>query len=348
MIDRARFVSHVDARLAATIERERGFYGHLADDEIGSVLSSIAGLVASGGKRTRPEFAHLGWIAAGGEESAQTVVNIGAALELLHVSALIHDDIIDGARTRRGAPTIHVGLAARHRAESWTGEERRLSEGAALLAGNIAMALADAALGEINEEARKQWVRVRNEVNIGQYMDLIGAAKGSLTPDRIWSVMAMKTAKYTVERPLRMGAAAADPDNEGVQFSLGNFGEMLGIAFQLRDDVLGVFGDPAVTGKPVGDDLREGKTTMLVAGALQRADDAQRRVLSRIGDPSLTDGDVADIQEVIRATGALADVEGNIEGFRNKAVGSIEHSRLPAPVVEELVRMADRVTRRTS
>ncbi|MFZ9176003.1 MAG: polyprenyl synthetase family protein, partial [Ilumatobacteraceae bacterium] len=112
MIDRARFVSHVDARLAATIERERGFYGHLADDEIGSVLSSIAGLVASGGKRTRPEFAHLGWIAAGGEESAQTVVNIGAALELLHVSALIHDDIIDGARTRRGAPTIHVGLAA--------------------------------------------------------------------------------------------------------------------------------------------------------------------------------------------------------------------------------------------
>jgi geranylgeranyl diphosphate synthase type I len=120
MIDRAGFVSLVDARLAATIERERGFYGHLADDEIGSVLSSIAGLVASGGKRTRPEFAHLGWIAAGGEERAQTVVNIGAALELLHVSALIHDDIIDGARTRRGAPTIHVGLAGRHRAESWT------------------------------------------------------------------------------------------------------------------------------------------------------------------------------------------------------------------------------------
>ena len=346
MIDSARFTSLVDERLARVVRRERDHYGHL-DGHVEWVLDEIDRLVTAGGKRVRPELAHLGWIAAGGEPCAQTAVNLGAALELLHVSALVHDDVIDGATTRRGADTTHVRVARDHRERGWSGEGRRISEGAAVLAGNITLAMADSALGDVNAAARKQWTRVRIEVNLGQYMDLLGAASRDLDPERVLVMMAMKTAKYTVERPLRMGAAAAaGPDEEWVIDSLGTFGELLGIAFQLRDDVLGVFGHPEVTGKPVGDDLREGKTTMLIAQSLVRADESQRAVLDRIGDPSLTPDDVARIQQVIIDTGGLRVVENDINGFRNKALGLIEHHDLPFGVVEELTAVAHRVTSR--
>jgi len=346
VIDSARFTSLVDERLVRVVRRERDHYGHL-DGHVEWVLDEIDRLVTAGGKRVRPEFAHLGWIAAGGEPCAQTAVNIGAALELLHVSALVHDDVIDGATTRRGADTTHVRVARDHRERGWSGEERRISEGAAVLAGNITLAMADSALGEVNAAARKQWTRVRIEVNLGQYMDLLGAASRDLDPERVLVMMAMKTAKYTVERPLRMGAAAAaGPDEEWVIDSLGTFGELLGIAFQLRDDVLGVFGHPEVTGKPVGDDLREGKTTMLIAQSLVRADASQRAVLDRIGDPSLTPDDVACIQQVIIDTGGLRVVENDINGFRDKALGLIEHRDLPFGVAEELTAIAHRVTSR--
>ena len=159
--------------------------------------------------------------------------------------------------------------------------------------------------------------------------------------------MGMKTAKYTVERPLRMGAAAAaGPDEEWVVDSLGTFGELLGIAFQLRDDVLGVFGHQEVTGKPVGDDLREGKTTMLIAQSLVRADAAQQAVLARVGSPDLTDDEIAEIQQVIIDTGGLRVVENDITGFRDKALGLIEHHDFPFGAVEELRAIAHRVTSR--
>ena len=347
MIDPARFTALVDERLARVIERERGHYGNL-HPAVDGMFADISRLVSAGGKRTRPEFAHLGWVAAGGEPYARTAVNIGAALELLHVSALVHDDVIDGAGSRRGAPTTHVRVAGEHRRLGWAGEERRISEGAAVLTGNVAYAIADAALGEVNAGTRKQWTRVRAEVNIGQYMDLIGSAAREHSPDHVLRVMAMKTAKYTVERPLRMGASATGTADESLVDRLGKFGELLGIAFQLRDDVLGVFGDPPSTGKPVGEDLREGKTTMLVACALERAGAGQRAVLARIGDPGLTESDIAAIQDVIRDTGALAEVESDILGFRNKAFGDPDHPPFAPGIMAELERAADRVTKRVS
>ena len=346
MIDSARFTALVDARLSQVIERERGYYGGL-DPLVDDMFTEIARLVNAGGKRTRPEFAHLGWVAAGGEPCAQTAVNIGAAFELLHVSALVHDDVIDGAESRRGAPTTHVRVAEQHRHLGWAGEERRIAEGASVLTGNIAYAVADAALGEVNAAARKQWTRVRTEVNIGQYMDLLGSAARVRSPEHVLRVMAMKTAKYTVERPLRMGAAATGTADDFLVGSLGLFGELLGIAFQLRDDVLGVFGDPTVTGKPVGDDLREGKSTMLVARAQEWADAEQRAVLARIGSPDLSDTDIAALQDVIRQTGALDNVESDIVGFRDKALGVLD-AQLDDDVRRELELVAEKVTKRVS
>lgn len=347
MIDSARFTALVDRRMAQVIERERGHYGHL-DPLVDDMFTEIARLVGAGGKRTRPEFAHLGWVAAGGEPYAQTAVNIGAALEFLHVSALIHDDVIDGAGSRRGAPTTHVRIADEHRRLGWAGEERRISEGAAVLTGNVAYAMADAALGDVNAGARKQWTRVRTEVNIGQYLDLVGSAARQFDEEHVLRVMGMKTAKYTVERPLRMGAAATGTTDEFLVDSLGLFGELLGIAFQMRDDILGVFGDPSVTGKPAGDDLREGKTTYLTAFAFANADDAQTAVLSRIGSPDLTDAEIAGIQQIMRECGALDRAENEISGFRAKAFGLVEHGRVSDEVLAELVRAADKVTRRVS
>lgn len=346
MIDSARFTSLVDARLAQVIERERGYYGNL-DPLVGDMFAELSRLVNAGGKRTRPEFAHLGWVAAGGQPHAATAVNIGAAFELLHVSALVHDDVIDGAASRRGSATTHVRVGERHGHLGWAGEQRRIAEGAAVLTGNIAFAMADAALGDVNAEARKQWTRVRTEVNIGQYMDLLGSAARVRSADHAMRVMAMKTAKYTVERPLRMGAAATGTTDVSLVGALGLFGELLGIAFQLRDDVLGVFGDPKVTGKPVGDDLREGKSTLLVARALEWADPAQREILARIGNPSLSDTDIADLQDVIRQTGALENVENEITGFRDKALGALTGT-LDGPVLGELESVAGRVTARVS
>jgi len=347
VIDSSRFTALVDQRMARIIERERGHYGHL-DPMVDDLFTEIARLVGAGGKRTRPEFAHLGWVAAGGEPYAPTAVNIGAALEFLHVSALIHDDVIDGAGSRRGAATTHVRIADRHRELGWAGEERRISEGAAVLTGNVVYAMADAALGDVNAAARKQWTRVRTEVNIGQYMDLMGSATRVQTPEHAMRVMVMKTAKYTVERPLVMGAMAAGAGENGVVWHLRHYGEMLGIAFQLRDDVLGVFGDPSVTGKPTGDDLREGKATLLIARARERANPTQLALLSRIGDPGLSAADIAAVQDVIRETGALLDAEQNIEGFRNKALGGSEGWALEPGILAELVRAADKVTRRVS
>ena len=347
MIDVSRFAALVDARMAQVIQRERENYGGI-DPLVDEMFEEVSRLVNAGGKRTRPEFAHLGWVAAGGEPYAQTAVNVGAALELLHVSALIHDDIIDAAGSRRGSATTHVRIADRHRRMGWAGEERRVSEGAALLTGNIVVSVADAALGEVNAEARKQWTRVRTEVNIGQYLDLLGSAARQFDSEHVLRVMGMKTAKYTVERPLRMGAVATGTEDMVLVDALGFFGELLGIAFQMRDDVLGVFGDPEVTGKPTGDDIREGKMTFLTVGALADELGDRPAVLSRIGSPDITDAEIAEIQGIIRESGALEWVEFQIEAFRGKAFGLIEHGVMDDGMLAEFVRAADRVTRRVS
>lgn len=346
MIDAAGFRTLVDTRLDEVIEAERTRVAERLPHLV-PALDEIARLAFAGGKRTRPEFVHLGWIAAGGEPLAQTAVNIGAAFELLHVSALVHDDVIDGALLRRGKATTHVHIAGLHAREGWAGEERRVSEGAAVLVGNIAFALADVALGDVNPLAREEWTRVRLEVNAGQYLDLIGAAMRIDDEHHALSVAYLKTAKYTVERPLRIGAAATGGADHWLMSKLTDFGSMLGIAFQLRDDVLGVFGDESQTGKPVGDDLREGKATLLLSRARSQADEAQKRLLAVVGDPALSAQQVQEIQDVIRDTGALRRIESDIEGYTNKAIGMFEHGE-PFPGSKELMDIAHRMVRRTS
>lgn len=297
-------------------------------------LDSISELLA-GGKRLRPAFCYWGWRAAGGEDCPQ-VLAAAAALELLHASALVHDDVMDGSDTRRGQPAVHRRFAARHVAAGWQGSPEAFGAGAAILIGDLLLAWTDELFhaSGLPQAALQRGQSVldamRTEVFSGQYLDLAGQAAGSTTVASALRVVIYKSAKYTVERPLHLGMALADgADHLGagqaaLSAALTAYGIPLGIAFQLRDDILGVFGDPAVTGKPVSDDVREGKRTVLMAIAHERADDAQARLLERyLGDPLLSDAAASEIREIIADTGALAESELIIDRNIKEALAAL-------------------------
>ena len=278
-------------------------------------LGELTRLVAAGGKRLRPAFCYLAFVGVGGDENSKQLLDAQAALELLHASALLHDDIIDGSLTRRGEPTSHTRYIAKHLDSKWAGEARRFGEGAVILIGDLAFVYADQLMTGVNSMTAKVWNEMRIEVNVGQYLDLFGSAQRERNLNKAERVCRYKSGKYTVERPLHLGATLAAPEQSDVLLEqLSNFGLPLGDAFQMRDDVLGAFGDASasITGKPIGDDLREGKPTPLLAMAFERATSAQRDVLDRVGAPQMSHQQVSDIQQVIIETGALDALETKI------------------------------------
>lgn len=322
MIDDRRFLALVEDHIAATVERGVAGRGLRSDLSV-AVLDEVSLVCAPGGKRLRPVFVHLGWIAAGGEPSHPAAVSLGAAFELLHLAALVHDDVIDSAASRRGLPTTHVRLAGRHREAGWRGDPGRFGEAGAIILGDLVLALADSALASTGPAARAHFDAAKVEVNLGQWLDHAGAAAGDSSGSLVDDVMAMKTASYTVVRPLCAGATAADPGG-GIVGVLGEYGRLVGTAFQLRDDVLGVFGDPRETGKPVGDDLREGKVTALVAATLARAREAAGPFVARIGAADLTGDEIAALQRLMRECGALEEVEERISRATLAAVSALD------------------------
>jgi len=322
----------VDRRLESILESEVRRWGELDGDLIDPV-SEVLRLVRSGGKRLRPAFCHWGFVAAGGDdgEMADAVVSAGAALELLHAQALFHDDVIDDSDSRRGAPTTHRVFTDRHRSAGWLGEPRRFGDGMAILIGDLAGVFADRLMSGASPESKAIWDEMRIEVNLGQMLDVLGSASGDRTIERAERVCRYKSAKYSIERPLHLGASLRGAPAE-IMEALSAYGLPLGEAFQMRDDVMGVFGDEAVTGKPVGDDLREAKPTPLVARAVARADRSQSEVLRMIGQVDLTPSDISSIQEVIVATGALDDLERAIDDRVQRALSALDGSLAPSAV----------------
>jgi geranylgeranyl diphosphate synthase type I len=237
---------------------------------------------------------------------------------------------MDNADTRRGAPAVHTEATEVHRARSWRGEARRVGEGVAILVGDFAFVYADQLASVLSTDARRLYDELRIELCVGQYLDLAATASGERDPAVARRIEWYKSGKYTVERPLHLGAAMAGRADD-LTGPLSEFGLPLGEAFQMRDDLLGVFGDPARTGKPVGDDLREGKLTPLVAATAARADAAGRGLLERIGTPELTDADIAALQEVMVECGAVAELETAIEGLVGQSLTALDR----APVTDE-------------
>ncbi|HWG93526.1 MAG TPA: polyprenyl synthetase family protein [Mycobacteriales bacterium] len=299
-------------------------------------LTDALGDLVAGGKRLRPAFCYWGFRGAGGVDSDAVVV-AAASLELFQACAIVHDDVMDDSDTRRGLPAVHRRFAALHRTEGWLGDPEAFGTGAAILLGDLCLAWSDQMLAECGmpldrlQAACKVYDEMRAELMGGQYLDLLEQARGGGSVERALRVARFKSAKYTIERPLHLGAALAGADQE-VLTGYSGYGLPLGEAFQLRDDVLGVFGDPAETGKPAGDDLREGKRTALVAMALETATPAQAAVVRKnLGDPHLSDDGVAALRDVITETGALGRVEALVEELLADALAALE----AAPVEEE-------------
>ena len=320
-------------------------------EELGPLTDALSDLIA-GGKRLRPAFCYWGYRGAGGEDGEQ-VVAAAAALELFQACALIHDDVMDGSDTRRGQPAVHRRFASLHRTEAWTGDPEAFGMGAAILLGDLCLSWSDEMLGRSGLPAdrllagHRVYAEMRTELMGGQYLDLLEQARGGGSVERALRVARYKSAKYTIEKPLHLGAVLAGA-GQAVLDGYSGYGLPLGEAFQLRDDVLGVFGDPKVTGKPAGDDLREGKRTALVAIALEAARPAQAAVVRRhLGDPHLTPEGVAALRTVLQDTGALARVEALILELTGDALAALE----AAPVAEEarvvLEQLATAVTCRT-
>jgi geranylgeranyl diphosphate synthase, type I len=327
----ADIAAGVEARLRTVLEAETARWAAF-DEDLRAPLEQIGRLVLGGGKRLRPSFCHWGFVGAGGRPDDQRIVDAGAALELMHAFALFHDDVMDDAVSRRGTPTTHTVFDGIHAAAGWAGESRRFGEGVAILVGDLAFVMADALLLDAPRDAWTIWNELRTELNIGQLLDILGSVRGDRRLDKAERICRYKSGKYTVERPLHLGAVLAAPERAELLLpALSAYGLPLGDAFQMRDDVMGAFGDEGITGKPVGGDLREGKPTPLLARAVAAATPAQRSVLDRVGAANLADGDISDIQQVIIDTGALAALEAQISTLTEQAITAIE----VAPITEQ-------------
>ncbi|HET9875316.1 MAG TPA: bifunctional (2E,6E)-farnesyl/geranyl diphosphate synthase [Mycobacterium sp.] len=319
-------------RLRAYLRSRRRDTAYIGS-EYQNLTAGLEEFVLSGGKRLRPAFAYWGWraVARNGRGPGPDALLLFSALELLHACALVHDDVIDASATRRGGPTTHMKFAELHRAHGWRGTADRFGMSAAILLGDLALVWADdiVAAAELPPDAHRRvqrvWADIRTEVLGGQYLDIVAEASGVESVASAMTVNVYKTASYTVTRPLQLGVAAA-ADRPDIQSAFHDLGTDLGVAFQLRDDVLGVFGDPAVTGKPSGDDLRSGKRTVLVAEALELADKsdplAAKRLRSSIGT-ALTDTQVGELCDTIEAVGALTAVEDRIDLLTRRALAAL-------------------------
>ncbi|HEY8547673.1 MAG TPA: isopentenyl-diphosphate Delta-isomerase [Acidimicrobiales bacterium] len=343
----------VDAVLAAFLAERQHELVEL-DPAVAELGAEVRRLVAAGGKRLRPAFVYWGHRAAG-EPHDDAVLTAAAAVELLHTFALVHDDVMDRSDRRRGQPTAHRSLADRHAGAGLVGDAGWYGVSGALLAGDLAFVWADQLLEATGRPpaplaaARRVFTRLRTEVVGGQLLDLrlahrplaeVASPAGAAALEReVLRVALLKSARYTVTRPLELGLALAgavvddpadvpvthlDPHHDRLRAALRVYGDAVGVAFQMRDDVLGLFGDHEATGKSCLDDLREGKRTLLVLRALRLADDAGRRLLvGALGDPDLDEATAHRCRQVVAASGALASVEALIEAEHDRALRAL-------------------------
>jgi geranylgeranyl diphosphate synthase type I len=306
----------------------------------------------------RPAFCYWGWRGAGGPSDGpdgEAVVRAATALELFQAAALVHDDVMDDSDSRRGMPSVHRRFAELHRGAAWLGTPERFGQAAAILLGDLCLVWSDELLTACGlptaalARGRPVFDRMRTELMGGQYLDMLEQARAATPGDaaaRARRVIRFKSAKYTIEHPLLLGGSLAGGPPE-LLASYSAFGLPLGEAFQLRDDVLGVFGDPSQTGKPAGDALREGKRTMLVAHAVEHSDEAQADLLRRhLGDPRLDPHGIDVLRQVIVDTGAVQAVEQLIDSLVDEAAAALEAAPLDEPTRGVLGGLVDAATAR--
>jgi geranylgeranyl diphosphate synthase type I len=324
--------------------------------ELVPVAEAINAFLLDGGKRLRPLFAYCGYLASGGEDD-ENIISAVASLELLQACALIHDDLMDASDTRRGRPSIHRWFEGLHQNEELLGSAARYGSSAAILLGDLALVWSDQMLhtSGISSPSLLRCLSIHDEMRVelmaGQFLDIHEQALSTQSVARSLKIARYKSGKYTIERPLHFGAALAIEKESRRQKYIAIFSEFglpLGEAFQLRDDLLGVFGDPALTGKPAGDDLREGKRTVLMAMTSDRANEHQERVIANLfGSKNITHEGIEELREVITETGARAHVEELIEKLSSTAIDALNREEIESGPRALLLELASTAVQRT-
>ncbi|GAA1835845.1 polyprenyl synthetase family protein [Agromyces salentinus] len=366
----SRLVDLVQTRIDSFLDERTSILRSISPDL--EPLDEFSRRFLSGGKRFRALFCYWGWEAVSGAgfdpfaddepRDLAPIVSAAAALELFHAAALIHDDIIDRSDTRRGAPSAHRLFERTHAEAGWLRRSDDFGTASAILLGDLLLGWSDELLDEgldpmpdrnAAAAARAEYVRMRTEVTAGQYLDILAEQSWHQRRDDEQRVIAervitFKAAKYSVEAPLALGGLIAGGTPSQIE-ALRAFGLPLGIAYQLRDDLLGVFGDPEVTGKPSGDDLREGKRTMLIAAARERLAPGPRGLLDELlGDPELDEAQIRMLQRTILDCGAADEIEQLIANEVGRARAALADAPVSDVARTELDALATTVSRRTS
>jgi geranylgeranyl diphosphate synthase type I len=322
--------------------------------ELNPVAASLRSFLLDSGKRFRPLFAAVGYLGAGATLSPESISAL-SSLELIHVCALIHDDVMDASDTRRGAPAIHKLFETLHSEKQLSGSASQFGIASAILLGDLALVWAAKMLHEskVDHSSLFAGLEIFNEMQVelmaGQYLDIYEQALASESVERSLKVARYKSGKYSIERPLHFGAALAHTGKSELFSIYSAYGLPLGEAFQLRDDLLGVFGDFATTGKPAGDDLREGKRTVLMAMTHERASGAQRETMKELfGRPDIDSAGIATLQSIIIETGAQDHLESLISSLFDQAVAAIDTPRIDSSAQSLLLQMAKIATQRSS
>ncbi|MGN6782717.1 MAG: polyprenyl synthetase family protein [Marmoricola sp.] len=347
--DAAGFRASVEDACQAFVSRQAEVLAPLGSDAAALVAQARASV--SGGKRFRAAFCWWGHHAVAPPEDPAALLRACAALELLHASALVHDDVMDASDVRRGRPATHRFFAEQHEAARWSGPSDQYGAAGAILLGDLLLAWSDELLRTCGLPADRVLAALRcfdltrTEVIAGQFLDVSAQARGNSDVAVAMTVLRYKSAKYSIERPLQVGATLASADPR-VSAELGRFGLPLGEAFQLRDDLLGVFGDPELTGKPAGDDLREGKRTVLVALALESLTATDAAALDSGLGTQLKPDDVDRLRDLIDRSGAREQVEERIAALTGEALAALEAAEISEDARRALRGLADAVTRR--
>ncbi|WP_086820744.1 polyprenyl synthetase family protein [Allokutzneria sp. NRRL B-24872] len=333
-------VARIDDALARSMESFCRVSGS-STPEMLDLVNALTRVTSAGGKRIRPQLFYWGY-RAGGEADSPETIELATAIELFHVFALVHDDLMDLADTRRGVPTAHKQLAALHRERGWNGDADHFGVSAGILAGDALSIWADMTISQNlppngrAEPFRRAYDEMRLELISGQYLDIATGGSGDTSMTSALRLARLKSGNYSVSMPLRLGALAGGVDQDTIR-GFEAFGAVLGEAFQMHDDVLGVFGSAAEVGKPVGEDIRQGKRTTLIAAALASAPPAvAARLLELLADPALSEAGVGEAKEIIVSSGALDEVRGMLRERVHSAERTLAGLRLTDEVRQAL------------
>lgn len=322
-------------------------------NEVSTSLDQLADFTnefLSGGKRLRAAFCYWSYIGSGGKDGEE-IIKAASSLEFLQACALIHDDVMDASDTRRGKPSIHKKFEQMHSQNNWLGESKQFGLGGAILLGDLVLSWADELLMNSGIDplnllrGKKIYDLMRTELMAGQYLDIFEQSRGGGSLENAFNVIKYKSAKYTIERPLHLGCALATDDSNLLKV-FSEYGLPLGEAFQLRDDVLGVFGDPEETGKPAGDDLREGKRTVLIEMTFANANHSQKTKLNELFGKEVSSQEVSILREIVTETKALEEVENLITTRLSQSMQAISMANITNPAKEALSELALAATSR--